>query len=91
MTLPNEEMRALLTAREFLFSLLDPKRSPRVPSDIRRQALDLLRHYPYQHRIEDLYRHGWCQACRGSGWAPVGADELRPVCPECHGTRRSDK
>jgi len=91
MTLPDEEMRALKTARAFLFSLMDPTRTPRVPRAIRLQARDRLRHYPYEHRIEELYRYAACPACCGSGWAPVGPGELRPVCPECHGTRRSDK
>ena len=89
MTLPDEEMRALSSARAFLFALLDPAKTPRVPRAIRQRARDCLRHYPYQHRVEDLYRHGLCLACRGSGWAPAGPDELRPVCPKCHGTRRS--
>jgi len=46
MTLPNERTNAVENAREFLRSLLDPKLTPRVPKDIRRQAYWVLRHFP---------------------------------------------
>jgi hypothetical protein len=44
MTLPTEELRALILAREFLVSLLDPKKTPRIPKKIRKQAYWLLKH-----------------------------------------------
>jgi hypothetical protein len=46
MTLPFERTRAVNNTREFLFSLLDPKQTPRISSAIREQARSLLRHYP---------------------------------------------
>lgn len=46
MTLPYERLRAVKMTEEFLKELLDPKKTPRVPKDIRRQALYCLRHYP---------------------------------------------
>ncbi len=46
MTLPNERFRAVNNAREFLRSLLDPKKTPRVPEAIRKQAYYVLKHYP---------------------------------------------
>ena len=49
MTIPVERYRALRMADEFLTSLLDPKKTPRVPKDIRRQAAVVLRHYPTRY------------------------------------------
>jgi hypothetical protein len=46
MTIPIERKDAVLRTREFLVALCIPKQTPRVPSDIRRQARSLLRHYP---------------------------------------------
>jgi hypothetical protein len=36
----------------FLRSLLDPKKTPRVPKEIRRLAYNCLRHYPGEYDIE---------------------------------------
>jgi hypothetical protein len=52
MTLPDERYRALKCGREFLYDLIDPKKTPRVPKDIRRQALWVLRHYPDNYHFE---------------------------------------
>jgi len=46
MTLPDERTRAVLYTRDFLLKLLDPKKTPKVPRLIRKEALRLLRHYP---------------------------------------------
>jgi len=46
MTLPYERTRAVTQTEEFLYSLLDPKQTPRVPKSIRQEAHRLLRHYP---------------------------------------------
>ena len=46
MSLKNEKIRALQTAREFLRDLLDPKKTPKVPRSVRKQAYWALRHYP---------------------------------------------
>ncbi len=56
MTLPDERYRSLLQAREFLRSLLDPKLTPRVPSDIRKRAYFALRHFPDNYSLEQLSR-----------------------------------
>ena len=53
MTLPDERTRAVHAAREFLLDLLDPKKTPRVPRDIRLRAHSVLRHYPW---ISDMRR-----------------------------------
>jgi hypothetical protein len=46
MTLPEEEARAIAQVRTFLFSLLDPKQTPRVPREVRQRARRVLKHYP---------------------------------------------
>jgi len=52
MTLPDERFRAVMMTKEFLLKLLDPKATPRVPLDIRRQARSVLRHFPHQYEME---------------------------------------
>lgn len=46
MTLPDERTRAVLNTKRFLLDLLDPKKTPKVPKKIRKQAYSLLKHYP---------------------------------------------
>jgi hypothetical protein len=43
MTLPNERLRAVNHARDFLYSLLT---APRIPTQIRIEARHALKHYP---------------------------------------------
>ena len=52
MTLPDERYRALLEAKKFLYELVDPKKTPRVPKNIRRQAYAVLRHFPWDMDLE---------------------------------------
>lgn len=49
MTLPDERYRAVRYAREFLYELLDPKKTPKVPKEIRQRAARVLRHFPGEH------------------------------------------
>ena len=46
MTLPDERYRAVVRTEQFLKDLCDPKKTPRVPKDVRQQAVWCLRHYP---------------------------------------------
>lgn len=46
MTLPFERKNAVIRVKEFLYELLDPKKTPRIPSEIRTRAAKLLKHYP---------------------------------------------
>jgi hypothetical protein len=46
MSLRHEQYRSLKHTREFLFSLLDPSVTKRVPRAIRKKASACLRHYP---------------------------------------------
>lgn len=52
MTIPYERSRAVKQAEEFLMELCDPKKTPRVPKQIRQQAKFLLRHYPGKFDME---------------------------------------
>jgi hypothetical protein len=52
MTMPDERFRAVRYAREFMHDLLDPKKTPKVPKEIRRRALSVLRHYPMEGEME---------------------------------------
>lgn len=56
MTIPVERTRAVLCTKDFLFALLNPKATPRVPREVRRQASRCLRHYPGRYEIADLAR-----------------------------------
>jgi len=46
MTMPDERTRAVVYTGEFLVSLLDPSKTPKVPYEIRVRAGRALRHYP---------------------------------------------
>lgn len=57
MTLPDERTRAVLNTKEFLRNLLDPKKTPRVPKKIRKQAYSLLKHYPNDFDFMSLFEN----------------------------------
>ena len=46
MSLPRERTNSIKQARDFLRDLLDPKKTPRIPKEIRRRAYSALRHFP---------------------------------------------
>lgn len=54
MTVPRERKSALISAKKFLRSLLDPKQTPKVPKSVRREAYSRLKHYPSDRDIEQL-------------------------------------
>ena len=54
MTLPYERYHAIKRTEEFLKDLMDPKKTPRVPKNIRRQAYYCLRHYPGGYNLDLL-------------------------------------
>ena len=54
MTLPFEEKRAVNYTREFLYDLLIPSKTSRVPKEIRDRARSLLRHYPAEYRVDEF-------------------------------------
>lgn len=54
MTLPFERTNALLNTRYFLWALIDPKQTPKVPLNVRRWARSCIKHYPSEHDIEKI-------------------------------------
>ncbi len=42
----DEEIYALQRCKEFIYSLLDPKQTPKVPKEIREKARIVVKHYP---------------------------------------------
>ena len=54
MTLPNEWFISMRKNRQFLFDLLDPTKTPKVPKEIRKKASECLKHFPMDHEIQDL-------------------------------------
>lgn len=54
MTLPFEEKRAINYTRQFLYDLITPSKTPRVPKEIRDRARSLLRHYPADYRVDQI-------------------------------------
>lgn len=54
MTLPDERYRAVLWAKNFLYDLCDPKKTPGVPKVIRDQARSVLRHYPDEWHLQQV-------------------------------------
>lgn len=58
MTIASERTRAVNYTYEFLRDLLDPKKTPRVPADVRSRARSLLRHYPSKLDMEMAVSEG---------------------------------
>jgi hypothetical protein len=54
MTLPDERYRAVKKARDFMRDLLDPKKTPKIPSAIRQRAASCLRHFPWEYDMEKV-------------------------------------
>ena len=54
MTLPCERYNAIKRTEDFLKDLMDPKKTPRVPKEIRKQAYYCLRHYPRKFDLDYL-------------------------------------
>ena len=46
MSTPEEQERAISQVRRFLFDLMDPQVTPRVPKYIRQRARQVSKHYP---------------------------------------------
>jgi len=52
MTMPNERRYAVNRTRDFLYDLLDPKKTPRVPKLIRDRAYRCIKHYPSEFYMD---------------------------------------
>ena len=54
MTLPNERFNAIKSTRDFLYDLIDPKKTPRIPLVIRRRARNVLKHFPCDYDMKKV-------------------------------------
>ena len=52
MTMNYERRRAVNQTCDFLADLQDPKKTPRVPKEIRQEASRLLKHFPRDYDME---------------------------------------
>lgn len=52
MTIPAERTRAVQNVRKFLRDLMDRTQTKRIPAEVRKQARQLLRHFPSDFDIE---------------------------------------
>jgi len=55
-TMPIERNWAIKNTRQFLVDLMDPKKTPRVPSVVRKEAYRCLKHYPGDYHMEEAQR-----------------------------------
>ena len=46
MSTPEEQDRAISQVRRFLYDLMDPQVTPRVPTYVRKRARQVSKHYP---------------------------------------------
>jgi hypothetical protein len=77
MTLPYERTNAVNYTREFLRDLLDPKKTPRIPRELRRRAGSLLKHYPTEYDMDRA------SGAVSTGTEPVfSRDTLRQILKE---------
>ena len=56
LTMPNERRNAVNHTRQFLVDLLDPTKTPRVPSAVRKEAYRCLKHYPGEYYMEEAQK-----------------------------------
>jgi hypothetical protein len=52
MTIPIERRTAIKAAWDFMFDLMNPSKTPRVPLKIRKRARSVLKHYPSEWDME---------------------------------------
>ena len=63
---PKEQERILTDAKNFLFSLLDPKQTPRVHPVIRDSAFRVLKHFPLEYFHKNYSRFIEISATNGT-------------------------
>jgi len=77
MTLPHERIRSLNKTRDFLFSLIRPSMTPRVPMSIRQEARDCLRHYPMPCDLEETMESESKETrLKAKGWRSGSAEDF---------------
>lgn len=55
MSTPEEKLQSMISSRQFLFDLLDPKKTPKVPKAIRMTAHRLCKHLPFPCEMQDYF------------------------------------
>ena len=55
MTLPQEEVNSLNATRVFMYDLLNPAATPRVPREVRERARRVVKHFPFEVHIRARY------------------------------------
>ena len=56
MTLPCERYNSIKRTETFLRDLMDPKKTPRIPSAVRKEAYRCLKHYPGEYYMEEAQK-----------------------------------
>lgn len=56
MSIPSERTRALRYAKQLLIDLTHHSTTKRIPSEIRQRARGVLRHWPFDHELEDALK-----------------------------------
>jgi len=54
MTMPEEMFNAIRNARMFMVALADPKVTPKIPKEVRKNARDRLKHFPSEFDLKEL-------------------------------------
>lgn len=52
MTTIDERFQAIHNARSFMYRLMDPKQTPKVPKKIREEARARLKHFPHEFEVK---------------------------------------
>ena len=86
MTLPHEEALAIARVRQFMYELLDPKATPRVPGPVRKRARLIMKHYPILPSLECAYK--MAQEWGGTVAVSEPATSQMPPCPPARKTSR---
>jgi hypothetical protein len=89
MTLPVERTYSIANTREFLRNLQDPKKYPKVPMDVRREARRCLKHFPNEYDMREAQMSasrifGKCskrEECVSCGF--VLTDNKEGLCEHC--------
>lgn len=55
MTLPQEEVNSLNATRAFMYDLLNPAATPRVPREVRERARRVVKHFPFEVHVRARY------------------------------------
>jgi len=78
MTLPSEEYNAICAATRFLYALMDPKKTPRVPKWVREEARRRAKHMPIPVMLMERYRDSINAEPGFEGLPPTWEPHMQP-------------